>query len=145
VTSVRSSAARGRRNLRRIERITKESQTVSNNEIENNKMNTPHPFTFHVSYRLDGMVKRRPDNPFRRKKNEPAPNRTHKRSDNAGTMNVPAAFSSVQPAHPPVLPPAQLVVCNVDIVVASDNCCPSLKRNAPIADNDGFDFGNFGF
>jgi hypothetical protein len=95
------------------------------------------------------MAKRHPGNPFQRKKNEPAPNRCYghmnKRPDNAGTMYVPAALSSVQPAPPPVLPPARLIVGNVDIVHAHDNCCPSLKRNAPEADSDGFDFGNFDF
>jgi hypothetical protein len=90
------------------------------------------------------MAKRRPGNPFRRKKNEPAPNwcygHTHKRPDNAGTMNVPAALSTVQPVSPPVLPPARLIVGNVD---ARDNCCRSLKQNSPEADSDGYDFGNF--
>lgn len=109
-------------------------------------MNTPHPLTFRVSVRLDNMAKRRPGNPFRRKKNEPAPNRryghTNKRPDNAGTMNVPAALSTIQPPPRPVLPPARLIVGNVD---ARDNCCRSLKRNAPEADSDGFDFGNFEF
>jgi hypothetical protein len=41
------------------------------------------------------------------------------------------------------LPPARLIFSNVDIVEARDNCCPSLKRNAPEADYDGYDFGNF--
>jgi hypothetical protein len=95
------------------------------------------------------MAKRRPGNPFRRKKNEPAPNRRYghssKRPDNVGTMNVPAALSAIQPSPRPVPPPARLIVGNVDIVDARDNCCLSLKRNSPAADSDGFDFGNFEF